>query len=284
MRADTKYRLFIGLLTVGLLSALYFRTFIWLVDYWLGDPAYSHGFLVPAIAGFIVWKKRHELQIKLNSFGAGLIVLASGLFIYVISFFWRAQFGLAISFLIVISGLILYLYGTEAMRSLLFPVCFLVFGIPLPFLPSVTNSLQSFSAHYSSVVIGMMGIPVSTIGAEIHMEKSLFVIGAPCSGMHTLIALLALAALFAYFISCPSSSPVYRKSLIFIAALPIALVANISRIVSILLIANSYGSEAAMRFFHDFSSIVLFAIAFGCLVVCSRALGCGLKAKSIERF
>jgi len=284
MREDTKYRIFIGLPTVGLLSALYFRTFIWLVDYWLEDPAYSHGFLVPVISGFIVWKKRHELQIKVKPFSAGLVVLASGLFIYVISFFLRAQFGLAISFLIVISGLILYLYGTEAMHSLLFPVCFLVFGIPLPFLPGITNFLQSFSAHYSSLVIGMMGIPVSTIGAEIHMEKSFFVIGAPCSGMHTLIALLALAAIFAYFIRCPSSSPVYRKSLIFIAALPIALVANISRIVSILLIANSYGSEAAMRFFHDFSSIVLFAIAFGCLVACSRCLGCGLKAKSIERF
>lgn len=281
---DTKYRLFIVLLTVGLLSALYFRTFLWLVDYWLEDPAYSHGFLVPVISGFIVWKKRHELQIKLKPFGAGLIVLASGLFIYVISFFWRAQFGLAMSFLIVISGLILYLYGTEAMRSLLFPVCFLVFGIPLPFLPGITNFLQSFSAHYSSLIIGMMGIPVSTVGAEIHLERSFFVIGAPCSGMHTLIALLALTAIFAYFIRCPSSSPspIYRKSILFMAALPIALVANISRIVAILLIANSYGSEAAMSFFHDFSSIVLFAIAFGCLVLCSRALGCSLKANAFS--
>ena len=159
------------------------------------------------------------------------------------------------------------------MRSLLFPVCFLAFGIPLPFLPSVANFLQSFSAHYSSLVIETMGIPVTTIGAEIHLEKEIFVIGAPCSGMHTLITLLALASVFAYFIRCPF----YRKAILFFAAIPIALMANISRIVALLLIANHYGSEAAMRFFHDYSSIVLFAIAFLLLVVCSRCLGCGLK-------
>jgi exosortase len=268
---NAKYRILIILLTVVLLSALYFRTFIWLVYSWLEDPAYSHGFLVPLIAGFIVWKKRHTLHIA--PFGAGLIVFALGLFIYVVCFFWKAPFGLAISFLIVISGLILYLGGKEAMRSLLFPVCFLFFAIPLPFLPNVANVLQSFSAHYSALVVGMLGIPVTTIGAEIHLEKCFFVIGAPCSGMHTLIALLALAAIFAYFIRCP----LYRKSIVFFIAIPIALMANISRIVAILLIANYYGSEAAMRFFHDYSSILLFAIAFLLLAVCSRCLGCGLK-------
>ena len=269
--SNNKYIVISVVLVVTFLLLLYFRTFVWLVDSWLGDPAYSHGFLVPLISGLIVWKKRHELHKE--PFSAGLIVLASGLLVYVISFFWRAQFGLAISFLIVLSGLILYLYGREAMRSLLFPVCFLVFGIPMPFLPGIASFLQSFSARYSSLVIGMLGIPVTTIGAEIQLEKDVFVIGAPCSGMHTLIALLAVAAVFAYFIKCPY----YRKAILFFAALPIALFANISRLVALLLIANYYGSEAAMRFFHDYSSIVLFAIAFLLLAVCSRCLGCGAK-------
>ena len=266
--------MFIILLTVVLLSALYFRTFIWMADSWLGDPAYSHGFLVPLISGFIIWQKRHALHI--NLFGAGLFVFALGLFVHVVSFFWKAQFGLAMSFLIVISGLILYLGGKGAMRSLLFPVCFLFFAIPLPFLPGIGNILQSFSAHYSALVIGMLGIPVTTIEAEIYLEKCFFVIGAPCSGMHTLISLLALAAIFAYFIQCPS---LYRKAIIFFIAIPIALIANISRLVALLLIANYYGTEAAMKFFHDYSSILLFAIAFLCLVICSICLGCGLKLK-----
>ena len=277
---NTKYGILIILLTAGLLSALYYPTFKWLVDSWLGDPAYHHGFLVPVIAGFIVWKKRHELRININikPFNAGLVLLAVGLFVYVVSYFWMAPFGSAMSFVIVISGLILYLGGKEAMRSLLFPVCFLVFGIPLlPFLPSVANFLQSFSAHYSSLVIGLLGIPVTTMGAEIHMGNDLFVIGAPCSGMHTLIALLTLAALFAYFIRCPSPLYLHRKSVLFFSAIPIALMANVTRIVTILLIANYYGSEAAVRFFHDYSGILLFAIAFFCLVICSRCLGCGLK-------
>ena len=275
---NTKYGILLILLTAGLLTVLYYPTFKWLVDSWLGDPAYHHGFLVPVIAGFIVWKKRHELRINIKPFNAGFIAFALGLFIYVLSYYWMAPFVSAISFLIVISGLILYLGGKEAMRSLLFPVCFLIFAIPLvPFLPSVGNFLQSFSAHYSALVIGLLGIPVTSIGAEIHMENELFVIGAPCSGMHTLIALLALAAIFAYFIRCPLRHHLYRKSVLFLSAIPIALMANVTRIVTILLIANYYGSEAAVRFFHEYSSILLFAIAFLCLVICSKCLGCGLK-------
>lgn len=157
-----------------------------------------------------------------------------------------------------------------------FPFAFFFSLFHYLFLPSIANVLQSFSAHYSALVIGMLGIPVTTIGAEIHLEKCFFVIGAPCSGMHTLISLLALAAIFAYFIRCP----LYRKAIVFFIAIPIALFANVSRLVALLLIANHYGSEAAMRFFHDYSSIVLFAIAFLFLVVCSRCLGCGLKLKT----
>lgn len=274
MLANKEERLFYVsvALVIIFLILLYHRTFVWLFNSWLGDSAYSHGFLVPLISGFIVWKKRQELHRM--PFSAGLIVLALGLLVYVISFLWMAPFGLAISFLIVLSGLILYFYGREAMRSLLFPVCFLIFAIPLPFLPSIANILQSFSAHYSSLVIGMLGIPVTTIGAEIHIENDVFIIGAPCSGMHTLITLLAVAAVFAYFLRCH----INRKAILFFAAFPIALFANVSRLVTLLLIANHYGSEAAMRFFHDYSSIVLFAIAFLLLAVCGRCLGCSAKS------
>lgn len=279
MSADEKeirsYCVSVVLIVTLLLLLLYFRTFVWLAGAWLRDPAYSHGFLVPLISGFIVWKKRHELQGVLFSAGAGggsgLLVLAAGLLVYVVSFYWRAQFGLALSFLLVLSGLILYFGGAAAMRSLLFPVCFLVFGIPLPFLPSVTSLLQSFSARYTSLVLGMLGIPIKTVGAEIHLGEEIFVIGVPCSGMHTLITLLAAAAVLAFFLKCRF----HRKALLFAAALPIALFANVSRLVALLLIADRYGSEVAMRFFHDYSSLLLFAVAFLLLAVCSRCLGCG---------
>lgn len=276
------------LLLLLLLLLLYYRTFVWLAGAWLGDPAYSHGFLVPLISGFVAWTKRDEL-LKVRtageggggsgggSGGGGLLVLAAGLLVYAVCFFWRAQFGLALSFLLVLSGLVLYFGGAAAMRTLLFPVCFLVFGIPLPFLPRVTTLLQSFSARYTSLALGALGVPIKTVGAEIQLGSGeVFVIGVPCSGMHTLISLLAVAAVLAYLLKCRPPS-FYRKAVLFSAAFPIALFANVTRLVALLLIADRYGGEVAMRYFHDYSSLLLFAVALLLLAVCSRCLGCGLR-------
>lgn len=276
------------LLLLLLLLLLYYRTFVWLAGAWLGDPAYSHGFLVPLISGFVAWTKRDEL-FKVRTAGeggggrgggrggGGLLVLAAGLLVYAVCFFWRAQFGLALSFLLVLSGLVLYFGGAAAMRTLLFPVCFLVFGIPLPFLPRVTTLLQSFSARYTSLALGALGVPIKTVGAEIQLGSGeVFVIGVPCSGMHTLISLLAVAAVLAYLLKCRPPS-FYRKAVLFSAAFPIALFANVTRLVALLLIADRYGGEVAMRYFHDYSSLLLFAVALLLLAVCSRCLGCGLR-------
>jgi len=282
------------LLLLLLLLLLYYRTFVWLAGAWLGDPAYSHGFLVPLISGFVAWTKRDEL-LKVRTAGeggggrgggrggrggrggGGLLVLAAGLLVYAVCFFWRAQFGLALSFLLVLSGLVLYFGGAAAMRTLLFPVCFLVFGIPLPFLPRVTTLLQSFSARYTSLALGALGVPIKTVGAEIQLGSGeVFVIGVPCSGMHTLISLLAVAAVLAYLLKCRPPS-FYRKAVLFSAAFPIALFANVTRLVALLLIADRYGGEVAMRYFHDYSSLLLFAVALLLLAVCSRCLGCGLR-------
>ena len=152
----------------------------------------------------------------------------------------------------------------------------LIFMIPLPFLDSVGNWLQSLSAQWSAAVIGAIGIPVAITGAEIRLEESTFIIGITCSGMNTLISLLALAAIFGYFLK----GRFYKKAILLGIAVPIAILANLARIVSILVIANYYGTEAAMRFFHSYSSVLLFVVAFLCLVVFSRLLGLTFRGAS----
>jgi exosortase/archaeosortase family protein len=100
--------------------------------------------------------------------------------------------------------------------------------------------------------------------------ETIFVIGEPCSGLRTMIALFALAAIFAYFIEGSS----WKRYAIFISAIPIAIVANISRVVLILFIAYYYGQETAMAFFHDASSLFLYLMAVILLIIISRFLGC----------
>ena len=157
----TKTTVFISLL----LSILYFRTFIWLINSWLTDPYYSHGFLIPIICGFIAWRNIRETknenekgrEQKLNpetdpepfKFKPGIYLFAFGLTLYVIGFIKIFPFLSALSFLFTASGLILYFYGKPLMRSFLFPISFFIFAIPLPFtfLDKVAYSLQSLSAY-----------------------------------------------------------------------------------------------------------------------------------------
>ena len=265
-------------LIVILLSLLYLQTFIWLVNSWLSHSFYSHGFLVPFVSGFIFWRKRHQL-IPANPFSPGILVIVLGLSLYVAGLLFYFNFLSAISFLVVLSGLVLYFWGNNGLQTLLFPIGFLIFMIPLPFLDSVSNWLQSLSAHGSAAIIGAMGIPVAITGAEIRLEGSTFIIGLPCSGMNTLISLLALAAILGYFLK----GRFYKKVILLTIAVPIAILANLVRIVSILVIANYYGTEAAMRFFHSYSSILLFVVAFLCLVIFAKLLGFRFRDASQQK-
>ena len=119
----------------------------------------------------------------------------------------------------------------------------------------------------------MLGIPVTRVGAEIQLEDASFIIGLPCSGMNSLISLLALAAIFIYILRCS----LYKKIALLCITIPIAVFANILRVTSLLLIANAYGAETANGFFHTFFSPLLFIIAFIFLILISVLIGCKVK-------
>lgn len=265
-------RIILPLAIVAVLTSFYWPTFRWLVQSWLSNPYYTHGFLIPLVSGFFIWTKRDELKRREPSI-IGAIVMILGAFIYILGFIWDMRFLPALSLPIVISGLCLSFYGAKATRSIVFPLCFLIFMIPLPFLEEVGYSLQSISVHSSTLLLGLLGLTVNTIGPEIHLGDMIFTIGLPCSGINTLIALLALAAVYAYLLT----GPLYKRAILFAVALPIAILANMLRIASIILVANYYGSDVAMGFFHSFSSLLFFLIAFLCLVLLGRLLRCRLR-------
>lgn len=268
-------RLLGPVLILALLITLYIPTFVWLARSWDANPYYGHGLLIPFVSAFFIWKSRNKLnRTDPSSMWAPILVL--GLAMYITGFAVAMHFLSAISLLIVCLALTLRFFGTEGARSMMFPICFLLFMIPPPFLSEIGLQLQTVSANGSATIVKAAGMPVVTTGAEISLGESTFVIGLPCSGMHSLISLLALAAVLTYILA----GPIYRKVLLFLSALPIAIFANILRIVSLLLVADQFGADAAMGFFHDLSSLLLFFIALACLVLMARLLG--LRFRSAE--
>jgi exosortase len=270
----------VPLLILLILALLYFRTVSWLVNVWLTDPYYSHGFLVVIISAFVAWRALRAARAPQDDrnpgpYRNGLYLFAAGLLIYAIGFITIFPFLMAVSLLFSLSGLILYFYGEALMHALLFPVAYLIFAIPLPveFLGKAGYHLQTLSARYPAALLQVFGIPVTRVGAEIHLTDAAFTIGLPCSGMNSLIALLALAALFSYLLQCPW----YRKVALFCAAVPIAIFANITRVTALLLIAHRYGADTATGFYHTLFSPLLFIIAFICLILISLLMGCKVR-------
>ena len=265
-----KGRRLVGPTVVGAtIIALYFPVFVWLIRVWLNSPYYTHGFVILPIFAFIAWTKRREL-VRTKPSWIGITVFIAGLIIYATSFLFVMYWLSAFSFLITASGITIYFYGIKGARSLKFRICFLIFMVPLPFLDSLGLFLQSISASSSASIVAAVGIPITRTGAEIRLADSAFVIGMPCSGMNTLIALLALAAIFVFILK----GSYYKRGTLFALAFPIAILANIMRIVLLLVIAHFWGAEAALKFFHDFSSLALFLVALLILALFSRLLGC----------
>lgn len=256
---------------------------IWLASFWRTDPCYTHGFLILIISCVIAWwnvrdYKKSEPEDSPESYKPGIYVFAFGLILYIIGIIKLFPFLSALSFLFTTSGLILYFYGKPLMRALLFPIAYLIFAIPLPpeFLGKVANALQTLSSYFPALILEMLGITVTRTGAEIQLEDAAFIIGLPCSGMNSLISLLAIATLFIYILRCP----LYKKIILLCITPPLAILANIIRVTSLLLIANAYGAETATGFYHTLFSPLLFIIALILLILISSLFGCRVAGRA----
>lgn len=258
-------------LTIILLVALlYSNTATWLIESWINDPYYSHGFLVPIISGYLIYKKISKLDgIEPANSNFGLLFLIPGIIMHSIGQLWTIRFLSGFSIIFVLLGLILLIYGRDVMKELLFPVLFLAFMVPIP--PSFFFSfeLQTFSSDVATQLVNLIGIAAVNSGSEIHLESCSFVVGAPCSGLRSIISLLCLSTIFVYI----SEGSFISRALVVLSSIPIAISANILRIASILTVADAYGSDAAMSFFHNFSGILSFGLSMIMLLAVGRWFG-----------
>ena len=262
-------------LIIILLITVYAPAFISMAQrFTAADSYYSHGFLVPLVSIYFIWQKRKKLRtlLPVSSSKFGLILLSAGLLLHFASTALKINFGSYASLPIVLGGLVLYLFGKKITREILSPLAFLIFMIPLPTVTiiTITFKMKILTARIASGIVNMVGIPAIRDGSTIYLPRDFLIVGDPCSGLRSLISLLALGAIFAQLI--PGSR--VKKSILFLSTIPIAIISNASRIVLLLLVTYIYGKEAAMGFFHDFSGMLVFAFAFIGLIIVMRFLKC----------
>lgn len=249
-----------SILLCALFVYLYKDVIINLVKTWAGDGNYSHGFFVPILVGYIIWSKRKELKgTQLRPFWpavifvflSGLILLAGQLTVH--------RFSQNLSFILMIFSLILLVLGTAWTKKLLFPLAFLIFMIPLPelFTRKVTWPLQLFSSYISTNFLSTLNYPVFREGNIIQLSNITLSVVEACSGLRSILALSFLAATSAYFVLKSN----WKRIFIIFCAFPVAIMLNWARITGTALIATHLGTELALGFFHNFSGLLIFAVA-----------------------
>ena len=260
------------LVAVGIFLLAYVPALIWMWDRWfVHDSYYSHGILVPFVTGYLIWQKRDELAaIPKKSSPWGLPLIVTGALIHMGSSLFRVYFSSAFSMMIVFIGMILYFYGEKVFKKILFPIAFLVFMIPLPLviITNISFKMKIFAAQIAEIILNKMGIPALREGSMIKMQHAHVVVDDICSGLRSLISLTALGSIFAYWMT----SVMWRRILLFLSTIPIAIATNVFRILFLSLIAEIWGPQYADGLTHDISGFLVFALAFVLLYAMGKIL------------
>ncbi|MCJ7497342.1 MAG: exosortase/archaeosortase family protein [candidate division Zixibacteria bacterium] len=250
---------------------LYFQVIVGLLNDWWVDSNYSHGFLVPLVSAYLIWKKRGKLKSleKKRSY-RGFLILLLGLGIYIFGTAGSEYFSARFSLVIALFGLIFYLNGKEWAKELLFPIAFLAFMVPIPYVIyySIAFPMQLFSTKLSYYILHSIGLPSIRQGNIIYLPNYSLEVVEACSGLRSLVSLLALGTFFAY-VTFKSN---LKRFILFLSVFPIAIGANIFRIFITAVGAYVVSPKLAEDFLHKLSGLIVFLISVFSLFILSRII------------
>ncbi len=255
-RARLTFALLAGAATVIFGPILYY-----MVLHWNAVEDYSHGFLVAPLAAFFAWERRRDLQrAAIEPSWWGLVPLVLGTAALTVGRLGTELTSMRSAYILTLMGLVLLILGKRAFQILLFPLCFLFLMVPLPqsLVNVVAFPLQLTAADWAVQLLYLLNIPALREGNIIHLPNTQLFVAEACSGLRSLMALITLGIVFAYF---------FRKSwwqrvLIVASAIPIAIIVNAGRVAATGILTYHFGQEAAEGVIHETQGLFTFAAAF----------------------
>jgi exosortase len=238
------------------------------------QPQYNfeHGKLVPFIFLYLVWYHRDEIaKAKKEGCNKGLIWIVIGLLIFAAGArTLQGRVGMAaVPFLIY--GMVLYLWGKEVARILLFPIAFLVFMIPVAAIEQATFRLQFLVTGMAKVVCALFGVPLYAEGTTLRpLDQSFggFDVAEGCSGIRSLMAMIMVTAIYVHL----TQNKLWKQIVILLCSTGFAIIGNAGRIVSIFIVAKYINAKFAGGPYHEYSGYVSFPIALVAMLLMSRLL------------
>lgn len=240
---------------------------------WATDEQ-GHGPIIFAVSAWLLFNARHKLaelsSVRAPVTGYALVLFACLMFVVGVSqdiwiFSMTAQ-------ILVLAGITLVFKGWAGLRLIWFPLFFMLFMVPLPeaLVAAVTAPLKMAVSYVASGLLYNLGYPVGRTGVMLTVGQYQLLVADACAGLNSMFTLEALGMLYMHLMKYTS---VGRNVTLAIALVPIAFMANICRVMILVLVTYYLGDEAGQGFVHGFAGMVLFMVALVLMLVMDKILG-----------
>jgi exosortase len=255
----------------GLLLAFYWQALVDLVDVWKTDPNYSHGFLIPlfSLAFAIIAARETRVaipkQVDTRDVITGSAEILLGIALHFVGWFSGNLLLEVVSLICVMRGIILAAAGSQSNRQFGFAVLFLIFMAPLPvaWYQPIAVWMQQIAASFSAWLLNITGVPAFREGFTIHLSGHSLEVGEACSGLRQLTAIVGLSAAVGYLMH--RGNWLIWSLMAF--ALPIAVLANASRIVLTGWTLVLLGEQWAKGVYHTFEGLAVLVLATAMILI-----------------
>jgi exosortase len=244
---------------------LYYDILRHLVENWVQDSNYSHAFLVPLFAGFLIWERRQEWMTNpVRPEFIGILLILGAMALLLVGTLGAELFLSRVSFVLLLGGLTLYFAGWPVSKTLFAPWLVLFLMIPLPVIVfnQIAFPLQTLASHLASSILTIMHVPVVREGNVISLPSITLNVVEACSGIRSLMSLATLALMYGLVAERRN----WMRIMLVLFAIPAAVGANALRIVGAALLGQYAGPQYANGFFHAFSGWLVFVLTMGLLV------------------
>jgi exosortase B len=238
------------------------------------EPEYSHAPLVIAMALFLAWRQRAELlRAAPGAWTAPrvLALLLPGALLYVLAVWIQSGFLETVAQIALLAGALAQVGGSRLLRAMLIPLLLLLLSAPLPgnVIDGATNALKQWVSASAETLLYSAGYPIARSGVLITIGSYQMLVAEACSGMNSLFSLSAVGLFYLFLVPRRSA---WQTLAIALAILPLAVVANILRVVILVLVTYYLGDDAGQGFLHEFAGFVMFLCALGGLFVLDGTL------------
>ena len=245
-----------AVVAIAALAATFSSSLSFMSQQWQSEE-YSHGYLIPLIALFLLWRERRQLiDAPWRGAWLGVGMVVGGLLLMLLGELSAIYVIVQYAFLITLAGLFLSLVGVAGMRYLWVPLVYLIFMIPLPaFLyNNLSSQLQLISSQLGVLVIRAFGLSVYLEGNVIDLGVYKLQVVEACSGLRYLFPLMSFGFLCAYLFR----GKLWQRVIVFLSSIPLTVIMNSFRIGVIGVLVNRWGIEQAEGFLHAFEGWIIF--------------------------